>query len=65
MATPKKLLALKQDQNRVSEVEAASKIIFDDDKNLGIQSAALQSYLISLEAHSVKLEANAPTNIDC
>lgn len=35
-------------------MEAASKIILDDDEVLDVQAAALQSYILYLEANSVK-----------
>lgn len=59
VAAQKKLLALKESQSKAEEMEAASEIIFDDDEDLDVQDAALQSYLLSLESQSVKLGAMA------
>lgn len=53
VAAQKKLLVVKEAQNKAVEMEAASKIILDDDEGLDVQAAALQIYLLSLEAHSV------------
>lgn len=44
-------------------MKATSKIIFDDDEDLDVQAAALQSYLLSLEARSVKLGAKAADDL--
>lgn len=46
-------------------MEAASKIIFDDEEDIDVQNTALQNYLMSLEAHSVKLEAKATADFNC
>lgn len=46
-------------------MEAATKIIFDDDEDLDVQSAALQSYISSPEAHKVKLGAKAAIDFNC
>lgn len=54
VAAQKKLLAIKHAKSKAVEMEAASKIIFDDDKDLDIQAAALQSYLSNLEAQPCK-----------
>ena len=54
VAAQKKLLAIRTAKEKAEDMEAASKIIFDEDEDLDIQAAALQSYLLSLEANSVK-----------
>lgn len=56
-AAHKKLLATKEAQVKAEVMEAVSKIIFDDDKDLDVQASAVKSYLLSLEAHSVELGA--------
>lgn len=44
-------------QDKTADMEATSKIIFDDDEDLGVQNSALQSYLLPLETYLVKLGA--------
>lgn len=46
-------------------MEAAANIIFDDDEDIGVQAAALKSYLTSLEAHSVKMETKTGDEFTC
>lgn len=46
-------------------MEAASTIIFVNDEDLNVQSTALQSYLLSLEASFVKLGAEAAGDFNC
>lgn len=41
---------------------AASQIIFDDDEDLYVQAAALQSYLMT---HAVNLDAKAAADVEC
>lgn len=65
VAAQKKLLAINEAQNKTMEMEAATKITFNEDKGLGIQAAALHSYLTSLEAHSVSLGDEASAHFNC
>lgn len=44
-------------------MEAASKIIFDEEEDLYVQAVALQTYLLSLEAQSVNLGAMSAAKI--
>ena len=44
VATQKKLLAIKSAKEKSNEMDATSKIIFDDDEDLEIQAADLQNY---------------------
>lgn len=46
-------------------MEAAFKISFDDDKDLDVKTAALQSYLLSLEANSVNSGAIGTGDPNC
>lgn len=55
VAAQKKLLTVKETQIKVAEVTTASKIILDDDEGIDQQAAALQAYLTSIKANSVKL----------
>lgn len=65
LAAQKKLLAVKEAQANASELEAASKIIFDDDEDLDIQAALLQNYLLSLEENFVKIGAKTKGEFSC
>ena len=64
VATQKKLLAIKSAKEKSNEMEAASKIIFDDDEDLEIQAAALQNYLLALEANTVKASTSGVEDIN-
>lgn len=63
VAAQNKLLALKEAQVRAYEMEAASKIIFEYDEDMGVETAALKRYLVSLEAQSVNFGAMAAEGV--
>lgn len=63
VSTQKKLLAIKDAQSKSEEIEVASTIIFDDNEDIDVQAEALQNYLLSLEAQSVKMGAMAAGGI--
>lgn len=48
VAAQKKLLAFNEAQTKALEMESAAKITFNEDEDLEIQSAVLQSYLTTL-----------------
>lgn len=65
VAAKKKLLSINEANDKADEMEAASKIIFDDDEDLYVQDAPLQSYLLSLEATYVKASAMSSGGLSC
>ena len=54
VAAQKKLLSINEAKTKAMEMEAAAKIVFDDDADLDVQATALQTYLQTLEANTVK-----------
>lgn len=46
------------------ELDASSKIIFDENEDLDVQAAALQSFLLSLEANLVTMSAMADNGLN-
>lgn len=59
------MLAIHKTKTKAIEMEAASKIVFDDDEDLDIQAAAFQSCLLSLEAKPVKDCAMCAGELNC
>lgn len=65
VAAEKKILPINAAKSKAVDMEASPKIIFDDDEDLYVQSAAIQSYLFSLEDNSVKAGAIGACSFNC